>query len=106
MGLKLNTYVGIADAHGIESWNRIEDTTASDRSFKIIRADANRQRHAIYYEVKMEKSDAQTVEDILKDADWVLALEKVKEYSREFRTMPNHEKSIKLIPNPDLDPWT
>jgi len=101
----MNTYVGIADAHGIESWNRIEDTTTQERSFKIIRADANRQRHAIYYEVKMAEGDAQTVEDVLKDQDWVLALEKLKEYSREFRTMPNHEKSIKLIPNPDLDPW-
>jgi hypothetical protein len=105
MGLKLNTYVGIADAHGIESWNRKEDTTARDRSFKIIRADANRQRHAIYYEVKMSDEDAQIVEDVLKDQDWALALEKLKEYSKEFRTMPNHEKSIKLIPNSDLDPY-
>ena len=81
----LNTYVGIADAHGIESWNRKEDVNDRDRSYKIIRADANRQRHAIYYEVKMAEEDAQTVEDILKDKDWALALEKLKEYSREFR---------------------
>mgnify|MGYP003628148902 CR=1 FL=1 len=101
-----NTYVGIADAHGIESWNRKEDVSERDRCIKVIRADANRQRHAIYYEVKMGLEDAQTVEDILKDQDWVLALEKLKEFSKEFRTMPNHEKSIKLIPNPDLDPWS
>jgi len=102
----MNTYVGIADAHGIESWNRKEDVSPADMSYKIMRADANRQRHAIYYEVKMVEEDAQTIEDILKDEDWVLALEKLKEYSREFRTLPNHEKSIKLIPNPDLDPWS
>jgi len=102
---KLNTYVGIADAHGIESWNRKEDVSPTDMSYKIMRADANRQRHAIYYEVKVAEDDAQTIEDILKDEDWILALEKLKEFSREFRTMPNHEKSIKLIPNPDLDPW-
>tara|TARA_B100000676_G_C17240079_1_gene418206 strand:- start:54 stop:359 length:306 start_codon:yes stop_codon:yes gene_type:complete len=101
----MNTYVGIADAHGIESWNRKEDVSDRDRSFKIIRADANRQRHAIYYEVKVEDKDAEVIEDILKDGDWELALEKVKEYAKEFRTMPNHEKSIKLIPNPDLDPY-
>ena len=70
----LNTYVGIADAHGIESWNRKEDVSARDRSFKIIRADANRQRHAIYYEVEMAEEDAQTVEDVLKDGDWILFL--------------------------------
>ncbi len=101
----LNTYIGIADAHGIESWNRKEEVSDRDRSYKIMRADANRQRHAIYYEVKMADEDAQTVEDVLKDGDWILALEKLKEYSVEFRTMPNHEKSIKLIPNPELDPY-
>ena len=102
----LNTYVGIADAHGIESWNRKEDVSDRDRSYKIIRADANRQRHAIYYEVDVEADDAQTIEGILEDQDWILALEKLKEYAQIFRTMPNHEKSIRLIPNPDLDPWS
>jgi hypothetical protein len=102
----LNTYVGIADAHGIESWNRKEDVSERDRSYKIIRADANRQRHAIYYEVQMPDEKASIIEDILKDEDWILALEKLKEYSREFRTMPNHEKSIELIPNPKLDPYS
>ena len=102
----LNTYVGVADAHGIESWNRKEDVSPQDRSYKIIRADANRQRHAIYYEVEMPEKDAQTIEDILKDEDWILALEKLKEYSREIRTPQNHVKSLKLIPNPDLDPWS
>ena len=104
--MKTNTYVGIADAHGIESWNRKEDVSVQDRSYKIIRADANRQRHAIYYEVEMAESDAQIIEDILADEDWVLALEKLKVYAVEFRTMPNHEKSVKLIPNSDLDPWS
>tara|TARA_B100001123_G_C15305890_1_gene1022669 strand:+ start:88 stop:405 length:318 start_codon:yes stop_codon:yes gene_type:complete len=102
----LNTYVGIADAHGIESWNRKEDVSDRDRSYQIIRADANRQRHAIYYEVDVEADDAQTIEGILEDQDWILALEKLKEYAQIFRTMPNHEKSIRLIPNPDLDPWS
>lgn len=101
-----NTYVGIADAHGIESWNRKEDVSDQSRAMKIIRADANRQRHAIYYEVEMDKGDAQTIEDILEDQDWELALHKLKHLAQTFRTMPNHEKSIKLIPNPDLDPWS
>jgi hypothetical protein len=102
----LNTYVGIADAHGIESWNRKEDVNERDRGFKVMRADLNRQRHAIYYEVEMDKGNAKTIEDILKDEDWILALEKLKEYAHEIRTTRNHAKSIKLIPNPDLDPWS
>ena len=102
----LNTYVGIADAHGIESWNRKEDVSDRDRSYKINRADANRQRHANYYEVDVEADDAQTIEGILEDQDWILALEKLKEYAQIFRTMSSHEKSIRLIPNPELDPWS
>ena len=102
----LNTYVGIADAHGIESWNRKEDTTARERSFKIVRADSNRQRHAIYYEVDMSEDRGKEVEESLKDGDWKTALNRLKLYAETFRTMPNHEKSIELIPNSKLDPYT
>jgi len=102
----LNTYVGIADAHGIESWNRKEDVSERDRSLKIIRADSNRQRHAIYYEVEMSEDRGKEVEESLKDKDWTTALTRLKLYAETFRTMPNHEKSIELIPNPKLDPYS
>ena len=102
----LNTYVGIADCHGIESWNRKEDVSERDRSIKIMRADANRQRHAIYYEVEMKNIHAEHVEENLKEGKWADALILLRESASEIRTMPNHAKSIKLIPNPDLDPWS
>ncbi|MAF26019.1 hypothetical protein CL634_10680 [bacterium] len=101
-----NTYVGIADAHGIESWNRIEDTSGQDRAFKQMRANLNRQRHAVYYEADMTEEGAQVVEGILKDGDWELALTHMKAEAETLRGVPGQEKSWELIPNPDLDPYS
>lgn len=105
MGLKTETYVGVADAHGIESFHRKEDTTSFDRSCRIIRADANRHRHAVYFEADLDKESLKVVNGFLEESKYALALEWLKRLSVELRSMPNHEKSWKLIPNVDLDPY-
>ena len=105
MGLKTETYVGVADAHGIESLHRKEDTTSFDRNCRIIRADANRHRHAVYFEADLDKSALKIINNHLDESEYALALEWLKRLSFELRSMPNHEKSWKLIPNVDLDPY-
>ena len=104
MGLKTETYIGVADAHGIESLHRKEDTTPFDRNCRIIRADANRHRHAVYFEVDLDKPALKVINEYLDDSEYALALEWLKRLSVELRSLPNHEKSWKLIPNVDLDP--
>ena len=101
-----NTYVGTADAHGIESWNRIEDTSSQDRGMRQIRVNANRQRHAVYYEADVSKADAVVIEDLLEKERWEAALLYLKENADPLRGVKGQEKSWALIPNPDLDPYS
>ena len=105
MGLKTETYIGVADAHGIESLHRKEDTTPFDRNCRIIRADANRHRHAVYFEADLDKSAIKVINNYLEDSEHALALEWLKRLNIELRSLPNHEKSWELIPNVNLDPY-
>ena len=99
------TYVGVADCHGIESFHRKEDVNDMERSFRILRADANRQRHAIYYEASMDEKGAEVVNEFLENKDYEAALTCLKNVAIEFSCMPEHADSLKLIPNPELDPY-
>lgn len=99
------TYAGVADCHGIESFHRKDEMSNQEQSFRIMRASANRQRHAIYYEASMDAKGAEVVSDFLEKKEWAEALECLKQVAIEFSTLPEFEKSYHLIPNPDLDPW-
>ena len=99
------TYVGVADAHGIESFNEKENTTDFERHCQIMRAGANRQRHAVYFEADLDKSAFKVVNEHLNEGNYALALEWLKRLSLELRSLPEHESSWKLIPNVDLDPY-
>ena len=95
----LNTYVGIADENGIESWNRKEDTTKEERLMKVMRADLNRHRDAVYYEADLTDRDATCIENLLAAEDWEMALNSLKWAAKELRTKPSHENSWENIPN-------
>lgn len=99
------TYAGVADCHGIESFYRKDEMSNQEQSFRIMRASANRQRHAIYYEASMDAKGAEVVSEFLEKKEWADALECLKQVAIEFSTLPEFEKSYHLIPNPDLDPW-
>ena len=103
---KTNTYVGVADAHGIESWNRIEDTSSQDRAMRQIRVNANRQRHAVYYEADVAVADAAVIEDLLEKSRWEAVLLYLKENADTLYGVKGQEKSWSMIPNPDLDPYS
>lgn len=100
------TYAGVADCHGIESFHRKEDLSDKERSFRIMRASTNRQRHAIYYEACMDAKGAEVVSEYLKKGEWANALSCLKNVAIEFSTLKGFEKSYRLIPNPELDPYS
>ena len=103
MGLK--TYTGVADCHGIESMLEKHENTAQERAIQMIRANANRQRHAVYYEVSMDDKVKSLVDEQLDQQNYPEALNLLKWMGQDLRTSKDHIKSWRLIPDPDLDPY-
>lgn len=106
LSIKQGTYVGIADCHGIESMVPKEEATSRDIMIKVIRADANRQRHAVYYEVELDATALKMINRQLEENKYIVALSLLKELSLGTKLPKTHAKSWKLIPNPDLDPYS
>jgi len=99
------TVTGIADCHGIESM--IEKEEAKESMFFLsIRANSNRQRHAVLYEADLNQCGFDAVTAHIDNLDFKLALEALKVLAIEVRTDPHHAKSWGMIPNSDLDPWS
>ena len=57
-------YYGIADAHGVESFQPYENKKADNFPY-VMRADTNRQRHAVYYEITISDIDATIVNALI-----------------------------------------
>jgi len=103
-------YFGIADAHGIESFIQGDPTDLKHSVQAMVldlRAGANRQRHAIVFIVDISESTAQDIEDLIEEGDYIGALVRLKMSveSLQLTNLPGAEKSWRLIPNPDLDPY-
>jgi len=100
--------VGIADAHGLESFLPVEGN--EETMFMLsIRASANRHRHAVVYKVKVDKEAEKAVNEQIKKNDFIKALKVLKENAVDVELMRgqgNVEKSWGMIPNPKLDPWS
>jgi len=99
------TYAGVADCHGIESFDLKSNMSTFDRSCRIMRAAANGQRYAIYYEASIEKEHVGVVKAYMKKKQWANALECLKRVAVEFSVLPEHEEVLHKIPDPKLDPY-
>ena len=107
-------FYGIADAHGLESFQpskfggEIEGFQIPPKELSVMgyRAQANRHRHAVVYQVDIPLQDAKEALALFNKGEYAAALELVKEKADSVSLMkiPGAEKSWKLIPNPDLDP--
>ena len=101
-------FYGIADAHGIESFLAYEKKS-KDKFPYVMRAELNRQRHAVYYEVTMDKIDATIVNAHIDNGDYKKALQFIKKRAITIGFPENRNKqyinSWNLIPNSKLDPW-
>ena len=108
LAVNLEKYYGIADAHGVEFFlpysKRATDIFPYDE-----RAQLNRQRHALYFEIEIERYDADTVKKRLGKKDFIGAFNHIKKraviigFPKDHR--PEYEQSWELIPNPKLDPY-
>lgn len=108
-------FYGLADAHGIESFKpaqyggELDGFVIPPRELTIlsIRAQANRHRHAVVYKVDLEPEDAKEIQDLLADEQFTDALIHLKVNATEISLVRSlgAEKSWRMIPNPDLDPY-
>ena len=104
-------YFGIADAHGIESFIQGDPTDINHSVQAMVldlRAGANRHRHAVVFIVDIPESTAQDIEDLLEEKDYIEALVRLKMSVKflQLTNLPGAEKSWRMIPNPDLDPYS
>ena len=95
-------YIGIADAHGIES---IMPESEASVGILSIRADANAHRHAVVYKVELSQTQVGQINKLMQDSKYVLALKYLKRTAKNIEVQRGREKSWNLIPNSDLDPW-
>lgn len=105
MGLEYKTFTGVADAHGIESLNDRTITTDFDRGCSYLRAQANQQRHAVYFETTLVDADQLVINGLLKDKQFETALKYLKQVGVDTKVPPEQSASWELIPNPELDPY-
>jgi len=112
-------HIGIADCHGLESFIPakkfnaedmiLEDIDNSVLQMMLLRTQFNPHRHAILYRVDLSKEDALVIYELLEEGDYVGALKHMKNTAIEVEladsTGRNKEKTWRMIPNPDLDPY-
>ena len=109
-------FYGIADAHGIESFKPVTynvnnegfEIDPRELSMMILRANANRHRHSVVYQVSLSISSAREINELIDAGEYPEALSKLKEVAESIMLAksPGAEKSWGLIPNPDLDPYS
>jgi len=103
--MKTKTKIGIADAHGIESY---KNGTIKQAGLFALRARLNRQRHAVCYEATVSEKTDRCIETLIKKHDFIGALIFLKEHASNINLatgMGNVQESFNLIPNPKLDPY-
>jgi hypothetical protein len=101
--------IGIADCYGIESYLEKEKLPDKELFIFQIRADANRQRHAVLYVVDVTSEVDREMNKLLKDCKFDEALEYLKVHATSISFPANRKdayfNSWKLIPDKRLDPW-
>ena len=105
----LKKYVGIADAHGIESFLTEEKAKAEGfLTIAYLRANTNRQRHAVFYTVELTQDRVDEIEKLLSNNKFEEALITLKKLAVTIGFPVGddmtYRNSWKLIPNPRLDP--
>lgn len=99
--------LGLSDKGGEEEPEK--KSYGGNLGMMMMRCKFNSQRHPVVYRVKMSDDMASMVEEMLADGDYADALIAIKDYAEEVQIArgqgTNPEKTWKMIPNPDLDPF-
>ena len=103
----MTTFVGIADCHGLESFLPMEGNE-NQLGFLVMRASANRHRHALVYQVELNQYKQALLEATLEAGDYIQACKMLHDPS--FIDNVGVEKDMmnswEMIPNPRLDPYS
>lgn len=99
-------FVGIADAHGIESFIATANLQKGTLGMLHLRAMANRHRHALVYKVTLNTNAEAQVQKLLTANKYKEALRVLKVQALAIDITTDCAKSWKLIPNDDLDPYS
>jgi len=94
--------IGIADAHGIESYLPEKEARVG---ILTLRASLNRQRHALVYKIDVTEMEDNHIKEFIAAEKYMDALKYIKIKCKNVSVQKGYEKSWKLIPNHDLDPW-
>jgi S1-C subfamily serine protease len=128
MNTNLETYIGLADCHGLSSF--LEDLVINARIMVSIFGEEeakekekkrnsmihgmqlsayhNNQRRTVVYQAKVTKEVADEIKELMKDGENLDALIVLKDRATEIgllQGVPNAKKFWEQIPNPDLDPF-
>lgn len=127
MSTNLETYIGLADCHGLSSF--IEDTINPRLMVSIfgeeeakekekqrnamlhgmqLSAYHNNQRRTVVYQAKVTKEVADEIKELMQDGENLDALIVLKDRNTQIALLqgvPNAKKFWEQIPNPDLDPF-
>ena len=102
----MRTFIGIADCYGIESFLLLEGNE-KQLGFLVMRAGANRHRHALVYQVEFDDAQEEIFKAVLADGDYIKACDMLHDPS--FIENVGVENSMlnswEMIPNPRLDPY-
>ena len=94
-------YIGIADAHGLESFYRSDEKSFGGKQFLQLRASLNRQRHACFYESDLNKFEAGLIKKLMSEGMYKAALNILKQHEVSIDCIDSWD----LIPNSKLDPY-
>jgi hypothetical protein len=99
-------YIGLADAHGIESF--FEEGLSDTWNFGLLdlRATLNPQRHAVAFKVDLAPVVATLIRDLLDKGDFKEALLTLKAVAKEWvLSGESSAELMKTIPDSKLDPY-
>ena len=100
------TFVGIADCYGVESFLPMEGNE-KQLGFLVMRANANRHRHALVYQVELDEKQQSIMEKTLEEGNYILACQIL--HDPAFIDNVGVEQAMldswEMIPNPRLDPY-
>ena len=113
-------FYGLADCHGLESFlpmlpkfdGEFISSNIDDHKKQIggmtLRAQYNRHRHSVVFLAEVSDETSDEILDLLDQGEYEEALTVLKDGadSISLARMPGAEKSWKMIPNPDLDPYS
>jgi len=103
----MTTFIGIADCHGLESFLPMEGNE-NQLGFLVMRANANRHRHALVYQVELDSHQQTMIETALANGGYIKACQMLHDpaFIENVGVENAMLSSWEMIPNPRLDPYS